>query len=193
MPFRCFILVATGLIMLAACGRREAHQQHAKSTLIHVEAIPLAAHPEDAVCVLQPASGSQACGMVRFHEENGRLRIVAHVTGLQPGSKHAIHIHVFGDLRSSDGTSLGSHFDPGGHMHGRPGSREHHAGDLGNLSADGAGEAQHELNVDDVTLAAIIGRSVVVHADADDFTTQPSGNAGSRISIGVIGYAKPAE
>jgi Cu-Zn family superoxide dismutase len=156
-----------------------------------VEAVPAA--PGDAVCVLQPASGSQVAGTVHFHQEDGALVVTASVSGLKPGAKHAIHIHEFGDLRAADATSAGGHFNPGGHQHGGPEAKEHHAGDLGNLKADGAGEAHYELRVPGLTTTAIAGRAVVVHASEDDLASQPAGNAGARIAVGVIGWAKPVE
>jgi superoxide dismutase, Cu-Zn family len=183
------VVVIASLIALVSCGRTPHHHHAAPAKPETPAAAPSETPANEAVCVLQPASGSHVIGTVRFTEESGRLVINAHVSGLSPGAKHAIHIHSFGDLRSDDGSSLGGHYNPGGHVHGGPRSRERHAGDLGNLSADGAGEAQYELSVDGLGIAEILGRSVVVHASADDFTSQPAGNAGARIGVGVIGHA----
>jgi superoxide dismutase, Cu-Zn family len=72
----------------------------------------------------------------------------------------------------------------------------HHAGDLGNIDADDKGHAHVERSVAGLTIAGdrnpILGRAVIIHASEDDFTTQPTGNAGDRIGCGVIGIAKPA-
>ena len=65
------------------------------------------------------------------------------VTGLKPG-KHGFHIHMFGDLRAADGMSAGGHYNPHGHPHGGPESKEHHEGDLGNIEADAQGVAKVE-------------------------------------------------
>ena len=71
-----------------------------------------------------------------------------------------------------------------------------HAGDLGNLDADATGRAHYERIAVGATIAGdrdpIVGRSIIIHVSADDFVTQPTGNAGDRIACGVIGIAKPA-
>ncbi len=117
------------------------------------------------------------------------------VTGLAPGTKHGFHVHEFGDCSAPDGTSAGGHFAPEAHPHGAPDPAAHHAGDLGNLEADAAGKATVNLLVPGLSLGsgarALLGRGVIVHAQADDLTTQPTGNAGGRIACGVIGVAKP--
>jgi Cu-Zn family superoxide dismutase len=118
--------------------------------------------------------------------------VVAHVEGLNPGQKHAFHIHQFGDCSSPDAMSAGGHYNPEGHEHGLPDKEQRHAGDLGNLQADDSGKAHHEITVKNVTIAGtknpIIGRGVIVHAKPDD-GRQPVGNAGARIACGVIGVA----
>jgi len=148
----------------------------------------------EAVTVLHPLKNSGVSGTVRFTEiEGGKVRIVFNVSGLTSNGKHAIHIHEFGDLSSDDGMSTGGHYNPEGHAHGKPGDKDIHAGDFGNLEADAQGNATMELTVDNITIAGmknpIIGRGVIVHEKADDFG-QPVGNAGGRIAAGVIGVGK---
>jgi Cu-Zn family superoxide dismutase len=119
---------------------------------------------------------------------------VADLTGLSPSSQHAIHIHAFGNISAPDGSAAGGHYNPGNHPHGGPEAEHHHAGDFGNLTADAAGNAHFELVAKGISLycgeAPIVGRSVIIHAKADDLSSQPSGNAGPRIAQGVIGVAK---
>jgi len=184
-------LIPIFALMAAGCGdsccRGEAKHQHEHSMTISA--------PMHAVAVLQPTQGNATKGVVTFTEANGKVRIVADVEGLTPNGKHAIHIHEFGDANSPDGASAGGHYNPEGHVHAGPHTKERHAGDLGNLQADGKGKAHYELTIDDLSVAGarnpIVGRSVVVHAKEDDFATQPSGNAGARILVGVVGVAKP--
>ncbi len=147
-----------------------------------------------AVARMIPASGSAVKGVVTFERVRGaRVKIVAEVEGLTPNGTHAIHVHEYGDITADDGTSAGSHYNPEGHEHGLPSSGPRHAGDLGNLQADANGRARYELTVDNITIAGgrnpVIGRSVIIHEKADD-GGQPTGNAGGRISMGVIGVAK---
>jgi Cu-Zn family superoxide dismutase len=91
--------------------------------------------------------------------------------------------------------AAGSHYNPAGHPHGAPEAEpgKRHPGDFGNLKADGSGSANLSLTVADLSIAGlknpIIGRSIVIHERADDFS-QPVGNAGGRIGVGVIGVGK---
>ncbi|MBI3831474.1 MAG: superoxide dismutase family protein [Planctomycetes bacterium] len=146
-----------------------------------------------AICVMQATEGNKVTGVVKFVEEGGKLKVTADIEGLEPGSKHAIHVHEFGDATSKDGMSAGGHFNPENHQHGLPDKAERHAGDLGNLEADKDGKCHYEITVENATVAgknAVIGRGVIIHAKADD-GGQPVGNAGARIACGVIGYANP--
>jgi Cu-Zn family superoxide dismutase len=146
-----------------------------------------------AVCILRPASGSNVAGRLVFREKDGRVEITGEVTGLKPGER-GFHIHEYGDCSDAEAKCAGGHFNPTNAPHGGPNSRQRHDGDLGNLSADETGKAKVQM-IDTVIRLngprSIIGRSVVVHADRDDLTTQPTGNAGTRIAVGVIGIGMP--
>jgi Cu-Zn family superoxide dismutase len=149
----------------------------------------------EAVAVVIPTEGSKVRGVVRFTQtDEHQVRVVADLTGLQPGGTHGFHIHEFGDLTAPDGSSLGGHYNPEGHPHAGPAADQRHAGDLGNVVADAEGKARHELTVRGVTVAGtknpIIGRGVVVHAQPDDLKSQPTGAAGARIGVGAIGIAQ---
>lgn len=145
-----------------------------------------------AVAALQPTASHQAHGTVWFvAQNNGKVHIVARLEGLQPGSEHGFHIHEYGDETASDGSSAGGHYNPGNEPHAGPEAAAHHAGDLGNVRADSQGVAYLDMTVSDLTLDAIMGRAVVLHARADDLHSQPSGDAGDRIAVGTIGLANP--
>ena len=113
------------------------------------------------------------------------------------------HIHQNGDCSAPDGSSAGDHFNPTGAPHGNPtgddAGAQHHAGDMPNVTADDKGNARVDLRVQGVTLGDggendVLGKAVIVHADADDYSSQPSGNAGARIACGVIAAPpSPAE
>jgi len=83
--------------------------------------------------------------------------------------------------------------NPGGKPHGDPASADHHGGDMPMLNADASGNATIDATIDTVTIGSsagdIVGRAVVVHKDADDFKTQPTGNSGARVACGVIARA----
>ncbi|MBI3564789.1 MAG: superoxide dismutase family protein [Elusimicrobia bacterium] len=115
--------------------------------------------------------------------------------GLTPG-EHGFHIHEFGSCEDS-AKAAGGHFNPKKHEHGqalKDGVAKTHAGDLGNITADAAGDAKLDVTLKGVSLTkdfAVAGRAVVVHEKVDDFS-QPVGNAGGRVACGVIGLVAPA-
>jgi Cu-Zn family superoxide dismutase len=102
-------------------------------------------------------------------------------------------VHELGDCTAPDGTSAGGHFNPEGMPHGAPADAQRHVGDLGNLTADDSGMAHYERTDDVIALSgdhSIVGRGIIVHAGADDLTSQPTGAAGARVACGVIGIAE---
>lgn len=157
---------------------------------------PVGAAVTDAVASVAPTQGQQARGSVHFRRDGDAVRVTGELSGLTPNAKHGFHVHEFGDCSAPDGASAGGHFAPEGHPHGAPDPASHHAGDLGNVEADAQGKARIDVKVPGLTLAtgdrALVGRSVIVHAQPDDLTTQPTGNAGARVACGVIGVAKAA-
>jgi len=151
---------------------------------------PEAPDPLMATAGLSPTKGNKTFGEATFEEAGDLVRVVIFVQGLKPGQEHGLHIHEKGDCSSGDGMSAGGHFNPHGKPHGLPGGKNSHAGDLPALKANKAGRANIQIDMDTITLkpgpANIIGRAVIVHADPDDYKTQPTGNAGARIACGVI-------
>ena len=141
-----------------------------------------------AKAFLSPTQGNKVKGIVTFQKVGETVRIVADVEGLTPG-EHGFHIHEFGDCSAPDGSSAGGHFNPHNSKHGSPEDKNRHAGDLGNITANGDGKG-HYHRIDNVIKlngdSSIIGRSVIIHSSSDDFVTQPTGNAGGRLSCGVI-------
>ncbi|RLJ65388.1 superoxide dismutase family protein [Sulfurisoma sediminicola] len=141
-----------------------------------------------AQATLEPRSGSQVAGSVTFVAHDDKLRVEARVSGLTPGD-HGFHIHESGDCSAPDASSAKGHFNPAGKAHGHQGS-EHHAGDMPNLVADASGNANLVAELSQLSLAegssGILGRSVVIHADPDDYRSQPAGNSGKRVACGTI-------
>lgn len=169
------------VVVLAGCSAGKASLPAADAAM---SAIETAAAP------IAPTVGNECKGLVMFYEQrDGTMKIVATLEGLTPGQRHAMHIHEKGDCSSGDGTSAGGHYNPEQHPHSLPPHEPRHAGDLGNVTADGQGRAIYELTVDDLTIRGarnpIVDRAVIVHAKVDD-GSQPVGNAGSRVGCGVI-------
>jgi Cu-Zn family superoxide dismutase len=146
-----------------------------------------------AVATLEGRSDVQLSGQATFTETTGGVRVTLDLTGTPPGP-HGVHLHEIGDCSAPDATSAGAHFNPTGSHHGGHDTAERHAGDLGNIEVGADGVGHLDLTVPGLTVApgptSVVGRAIVVHADIDDLTTQPTGNSGARIGCGVI--AAPA-
>ncbi len=138
---------------------------------------------------LEPRSGSSVSGTVNFQAVGQKLRVEGRIAGLTPG-EHGFHVHEAGDCSAADATSAKGHFNPAAKPHGHHGSAERHAGDMPNLVADSYGNATVSGEVSMLTLgsdaSSIMNRSVVIHADPDDYKSQPAGNSGKRVACGVI-------
>lgn len=141
-----------------------------------------------AVAHVLPVDASGVRGDVFFYElPEDHMRVVADFQGLEPGL-HGFHIHEFKDCSGPNALSAGGHWSEGEQQHGSNGQGVPvHLGDLGNIYADLMGNAHL-----DVVIArwkntrALLGRSVIVHALADDLISQPSGASGRRIGCGAI-------
>jgi Cu-Zn family superoxide dismutase len=149
--------------------------------------------PEDApraTAALKPLGTNKTFGEATFDQVGNKVRLVAYVQGLAPDREHGFHIHEVGDCNSPDGMSAKGHFNPFGKPHGHPGGPERHAGDLPALKAGKDGRAKVDVELDTITVtpgpASIVGRGLIVHADPDDYKTQPTGNAGARLACAVI-------
>ncbi len=159
------------------------------------EPLEPAAEPGKAIAILHPAGDGKVAGTVTFVEEADGVKVHAEITGLTPG-KHGFHIHEFGDCSAPDLASAGGHFNPTNSPHAGPDASERHEGDMGNIEADVSGKAtldylDHHISILSAKdKESVLGRSVIIHAKADDLKTQPSGDAGGRLACGVIGVAK---
>jgi len=182
-PNRVSLTAALTALALSGCATPDAGHDMGKD------------HPMDmmagrmAVATLTPTQGNAVRGLVMFHEMDGHLMVHARLSGLKPGAEQGFHIHEVGSCASTDGTSAGGHFNPGGQPHG-PQTGAHHAGDLPALKADANGSVDQKFMIEGPTIAegpaSVVGRSVIVHAQADDYATQPTGNSGARVACGVI-------
>ena len=143
-----------------------------------------------ATATVQPTKGNKTTGTVDFYQVGNKVRVIGTVNGLVPGREHGLHVHEAGDCSSGDGMSAKGHFNPHGKPHGNPQSAERHAGDMPALRADAGGSAKVDTELDILTVtsgpASVVGRGLIVHADPDDYKTQPTGNAGARLACAVI-------
>ena len=181
---------------LAACGgsndgdnvAAEADRAGESAVQMPASDAPVAA---GAAAMLEPTEGNQTRGELRFAAVGDRIEVTGTISGLPGNSTHGFHVHETGDCSAPDATSAGGHFNPAGTEHGRVGQDAHHAGDSDNITADAEGNATVQgwlegATVGDGAATDIVGKAVIVHADADDYVTQPTGNAGDRLACGVI-------
>jgi superoxide dismutase, Cu-Zn family len=140
---------------------------------------------------IMSASGSSMTGEAVFEEVTDGVKMTLTVQGATPGT-HAVHLHESGDCSAPDATSAGGHWNPGNSDHGnRTAGNEFHSGDIANLevSEDGTGTLEvtaHDWSIGGDPQTDVIGKAVIIHASADDFISQPSGNAGARVGCGVV-------
>ena len=124
----------------------------------------------------------QLSGCVQFYQQKDCVLIVAEIFGLPRESEtgfFGFHIHQGGSCSGTDFSETGSHYSLMDRMHPK------HAGDLPPLICC-RGNAYLAVKTDRFTVRDIIGKTIVIHSDPDDFHTQPAGNAGKKIACGVI-------
>lgn len=182
------VLFLSGMIALGGCQEAGQPTENGADTLATDTATqPTPMGQQMATARLQPTEGNTAQGTIQFVSTNGQIEGSGTVTGLEPG-EHGIHIHQNGSC-SNNAEAAGPHWSGVGTQHGGPNDsmQERHAGDFGNLEANDSGSADFEQTVElTMPLDSLVGKAVVVHAQADDLESQPSGNSGARIACGVI-------
>ncbi|HSP41200.1 MAG TPA: superoxide dismutase family protein [Gillisia sp.] len=141
---------------------------------------------------IEPKSGSNLSGNAVFSEENGQVTMTAIIDGLSEGM-HAIHLHESADCSAQDGSSAGGHWNPTAEKHGKWGDASgYHRGDIGNFKVDANGNGTITKTTDQWCIGCddqnknIVGKSLLIHDGVDDFTSQPAGDAGTRVGCGSI-------
>lgn len=138
--------------------------------------------PDAVARICGGVEAPQLSGCVQFYQESGYMLIEARIFGLPKESEtgfFGFHIHQGDSCSGTDFSGTGSHYNPNGQAHPK------HAGDLPPLLSCG-GDAYLSVRTDRFSVRDIIGRTVVIHSDPDDFQSQPAGNAGKKIACGVI-------
>lgn len=181
------VLTASTVALLSAC----ASTPRSTTATPPMPGMATTSTVQRASVALASASGSLASGALTAMPMGTGVHFTGEIGGLKPGGSHAIHVHAKGDCSAADASSAGDHFNPAMRAHGKVGSGAHHGGDMDNIVADSRGVAKVSVHADGIVLGGgaandALGKAVIVHASADDYTTQPSGNAGGRIACGVI-------
>jgi Cu-Zn family superoxide dismutase len=186
-------LIALALVVLASYNCKEAKKESKETKDEATTEVKEDVNVEVIKFSMEPKSNSTVKGEVTFTQEEGKVMMTATFSGLSEG-EHAIHLHEKADCSSDDGKSTGGHWNPTHEPHGKWGVAEgYHKGDIGNFVADAEGNATVEFSTDQWCIGCddenmnILGKAVIVHQGVDDFTSQPSGAAGARISCtGII-------
>lgn len=130
-------------------------------------------------------------GTAKFTRKSDKVELVLTLNvPKKANSTVAVHFHEHGDC-SDEGKGAHGHWNPTKEDHGKWGSAKYHSGDIGNIKLDRDGKATFTVETDRWTIGGpektnILNRAIIVHSGVDDYTTQPTGNSGSRIGCGVI-------
>lgn len=185
-------VLASSALVFASCGSNEAGTtgENTDTTASNTTSND---NEASAQAVLSGTQADTAVnGTVNFKEDNGKVKMELELT-IPKMANHsvAVHIHEHGDCGDM-GKGAHGHWNPTNEAHGKWGTAPFHRGDIGNVKLDGEGKGKMELETDLWTISGsdstknILNKAIIVHGGEDDFTSQPSGNAGSRIGCGVI-------
>lgn len=185
--------IVFSLILFTACGSQKKEESTEETMEKPQEEVVAEEAPKAmAMAVISSASGSTVSGEASFIDNgDGTINFELSVKGASPGV-HALHLHANGDCSAPDATSAGGHWNPAEVDHGARGnSPKFHAGDIDNMivGVDSAGLIR--MTVKGWTIGGpdstnVIGKAIIIHGGADDFTSQPSGAAGPRVGCGVV-------
>ena len=187
-----FPLIALIFITLISCKEKKKNSLTTVEKTEEVSPSSISQEKKEIIVQLEPKSGSKAVGKLMFIEVDGVVSLAAKFQGLTPGM-HAIHIHKKADCSSIDGKSAGGHWNPTFKNHGKWGDEGgYHKGDIGNFEIDESGDGKIIMETNEWCIGCeddtknILGKAIIVHQGTDDFISQPSGDAGTRIICGGI-------
>ena len=129
-------------------------------------------------------------GQMFLRPVDGGVQVYGKLMNLQPGKTVALHIHETGSCADM-GKAAGGHFNPDNKPHSNPDDMNGHAGDLPNLTANEDGVAtinyvNKKISAAEAGKYSVNRLAFIVHANADDYKSQPAGNAGDRVACGII-------
>ena len=175
--FRVKNISAVGTLALRALlGACTTTAAHAPAALAHADIV---------------SSSGVTAGSAVVERSGDSIALKLDLNGITPGA-HGLHFHTTGNCDGPGFTTAGSHLNPHGKLHGTGNPQGSHLGDLPNVTAASDGKVRVTIPLSEPVseLEAFLfdadGTAIVVHASADDYTTDPSGNSGSRIACGVL-------
>jgi superoxide dismutase, Cu-Zn family len=179
------------VLSFTACNNGEKKEETTITTTENTEVKTPEAGAAASATLSGTVPDTTLTGTAEFTQQNGKVKMVLNITCAKMANKSvAVHLHEMGDCGDM-GKMAHGHWNPTSQQHGKWGSAVFHLGDIGNVSLDAAGKGSMEMQTELWAIGGddksnILNRSVIVHGGVDDFTTQPTGNAGSRIGCGVI-------
>jgi Cu-Zn family superoxide dismutase len=187
------LLIASS-VALAACGQREQHADRAAGGQPNVADTAKPGSAAVKASAFMHSSAGRSLGALKLTDVPGGIRVEGKLTGLPPG-EHAIHLHTTGQCDGPKFESAGGHWNPSNKQHGTKSPEGPHQGDLPNITVARDSSVTIDATTPGGSLAGQDGLldndagAVVVHAKADDYQSQPAGNAGDRIACGVVQLA----
>lgn len=180
-----YLLVAGMAVALISCKQEKTNETKTEEVTPTETVVTNEASAETRSYSINAKSDTKTSGTVTFAQAGKEVTMTIDAKNLTPGT-HAVHIHEFGDCSAPDASSAGGHWNPSTNDHGKWGDEHHHMGDIGNLEADANGNATLTFTTDKWSLGGdagtnLLGKTLIIHADKDDFKTQPTGNAGGRV------------
>ncbi|MGV8879242.1 MAG: superoxide dismutase family protein [Sphingobacteriaceae bacterium] len=191
-------LMGFGLFVLLACNNKSnitadnADSSMTADSGMHNSMDMMKAHA-DISATKADTAGSGSADFTTTADDKVEMKLMINFP-IKANQSVAVHIHEHGDC-GDDGKGAHGHWNPTNEKHGKWDSAAYHSGDIGNVMLDAAGKGEITLSSDRWTIGGdektnILNRAIIVHSGVDDFTTQPTGNAGSRIGCGVISEVK---
>jgi Cu-Zn family superoxide dismutase len=166
------------LVVLVGCSSMQKQDQKISHHII-----------TKAVASIHSVHNEKIAGTIAIEDLGKELKVTADLIGLPTNARLGFHIHEKGICIGPEYESAGGHFNPHNQPHGRPGVKQRHLGDMGNIETNLRGEARKVVLMpkkaeDDLSL--VMGKSIIIHKDADDLKSQPTGDAGERLACGLL-------
>jgi superoxide dismutase, Cu-Zn family len=186
--------VAMGVLALAACGGGghsdgETHGTDSSVATHSNDTVSLKSARATISATKADTAGGGTAIFTAVDEKEVELKLTLDFPK-KANQTVAVHFHEHGDC-GDEGKGAHGHWNPTNEKHGKWDDKEHHSGDIGNIALDGQGKAEFTVKTDRWSIGGaektnILKKAIIVHSGVDDYTTQPTGNSGSRIGCGVI-------
>lgn len=179
------------LLIVVACNNNKQETKDKETMMEDSEIINNETFTNAIATLSGTVTDTALSGIVDFIVQNEKVKMTLNISiPIMKNKTVAVHLHEMGDCGDM-GKGAHGHWNPTNQQHGKWGTESFHSGDIGNVELDGEGKGIMEIETDLWTIGGdaktdILNKSVIIHSGVDDYTSQPAGNAGSRIGCGVI-------